>query len=372
MTASGDAVAVVTYSLATGGSERVAADIGRHLVSKGNRVTVYATHGGVGAVGRALEEAGISCCALEPGPGGRLGRAWRLYRRLRADRVRVLHVHHFNMLSTVYRPARWAGVRRIVVTEHSDYQMRNRPAAMRRARRFGPRADAVTVVHEGLARFLRTETGIAPGDIRVIPNGVDTTTFIPGDRRRARGRVGLPATGLIVGSVGRLHPDKDPINFVEAIARLPEGLRAEVTVVIVGDGALRDEVQAVVRRRGLEQQVVLLGERHDIPDLLHAMDIFVLPSRTEGLPVALLEAMSTGLPVVATDVGGVAAAVEDAGLVVPPSDPSALAAALSRLLADETRRTELGLRGRQRAVDHYDRSVMFAAYERVLLEETPC
>ena len=362
-----EALTVVTYSLATGGSERVAADVARHVAARGVPTSVCATHGDVGPVGESLLADGIPCVPAGAGGGGRPGRTWRLFRHFRRSRTTVVHVHHFNMLAAAYRAARLAGVRRIVVTEHSDYQMRTRTGARQRARKYGPLADMVTVVHDGLALYLDREIGIPRDRVVVIPNGVDTAAFQPGDRVEARRAVGLPLDGLLAGSVGRLHPDKDPVNFVEAFSRLDRD--GDARAVLVGDGPERERVKGAIVRAGLEDRVLLLGERQDIPRLLQALDIFVLPSRTEGLPVALLEAMSSGIPIVATEVGGVAAAVRDAGVTVPSEDPAALATAISSLMRDPGRRARCGLRGRQRAIEAYDRSVMFAAYLHALFPD---
>lgn len=362
-----EALTVVTYSLATGGSERVAADVARHVAGRGVRTSVCSTHGDVGPIGESLLADGIPCVPAGAGGGGRPGRAWRLFRHFRRSGTTVAHVHHFNMLAAAYRAARLAGVRRIVVTEHSDYQMRTRTGARERARKYGPLADLVTVVHDGLASYLDREIGIPRDRVAVISNGVDTAAFRPGDRIEARRAVGLPLEGVLAGSVGRLHPDKDPVNFVEAFSRLnrDDGARA----VLVGDGPERQRVEDAIVRAGLGDRVLLLGERHDVSLLLRALDVFVLPSRTEGLPVALLEAMSSGIPIVATEVGGVAAAVGDAGITVPSEDPAALATAIAALVRDPDRRARCGLRGRQRAIERYDRSVMFAAYRRALFPD---
>jgi glycosyltransferase involved in cell wall biosynthesis len=276
-------------------------------------------------------------------------------------------VHHFNMLAIAYWPARFAGVKRIVVTEHSNYLMRTQSSARRIARRYGSRVDLITVVHQGLADYLVDEIGVDAARVRVIPNGVDTLVFRPGGATPLRQQLGIPPDACVVGYVGRLHPDKDPINLIRAITCLNAEQREGLQVVFIGDGACMDEMRRLIDEHALDSTVRLLGERHDVPALLKAMDVFVLPSRTEGLPVALLEAMSTGLPIVATDVGGVPGAAGDGGLIVPPENPEALAGALARLLDDQSERTRLGEQARRRAVDCFDRSLMFEAYMAALL-----
>ncbi len=357
----------VTFSFSTGGSERIAQVIAMHAMENGVSTTVCATHGGSGPISEQLRAEGIHCLPIQIGRGGRLGRALRLYRHLRRSRTTVLHVHHFNMLAIAYWPARIAGVKRIVVTEHSNYLLRTQSSARRIARRYGRRVDLTTVVHQGLADYLVNQIGLDARRVRVIPNGVDTLRFRPGEATALRQQLGIPPDVLLAGYVGRLHPDKDPMNLVQAISCLTPEQREGLRVVFIGDGACRDEMSRHIGEHDLDVTIELLGERQDIPALMQAMDAFVLPSRTEGLPVALLEAMSTGLPIVATDVGGVSGAVGEGGLIVPPRSPEALARALADLMDDQSKRVRLGEQSRRRAVDRFDRSHMFEGYMAALL-----
>lgn len=149
-------------------------------------------------------------------------------------------------------------------------------------------------------------------------------------------------------AVGRFKAPKEPLTLVRALAELAPG---SFRATIVGDGPDRPEVAAAVRHAGLEGSVELVGERHDVPALLADADVFVLASRSEGLPMSVLEAMAVGLPVVASAVGGVPEAVVDGetGLLVPHSDPSALARALRQLLEEPDLLRRFGTAGRERA-----------------------
>jgi len=276
-------------------------------------------------------------------------------------RTTVLHVHHFNMLAVVELAARIARVPRIVLTEHSTHQLRTKPSVLRRARRRADRPDVVTVVDDGLAEFLVENVGVPTDRIRVIPNGVDTEEFRPAPVGSLR-HPDLPRAEILVGYVGRLHADKDPINLVRALEQVPADILQKMHVVLIGDGSLRSEVEEAVLSSGISEHLTLLGDRQDVSELLPALDCFVLPSRTEGLPVALLEAMSCGLPVIATEVGGVPRAIGDAGILVPAQDSAALASALVRVARDPTLRRRLGESARQRAEEVHDRAKMFEAY----------
>jgi glycosyltransferase involved in cell wall biosynthesis len=156
-------------------------------------------------------------------------------------------------------------------------------------------------------------------------------------------------------AVGRLKAPKDFLTLIRALAALAD---QEYEALIVGDGPDRSEVEAEIRRLGLEDRVQLAGERSDVPELLAASDVFVLSSRSEGLPVSVLEAMAAELPIVASRVGGVAELVVDreTGILVPPGDDAALAGALGRLVKDGELRRRLGAAGRARAESSFDLS----------------
>jgi glycosyltransferase involved in cell wall biosynthesis len=178
----------------------------------------------------------------------------------------------------------------------------------------------------------------------IIRNGVDLD--VP--RSHANGH--RPMT---IVSVGRLRPPKDFLTLLRALALLEPGT---ARTLVVGDGPQRPALAAAVRDLGLTGAVDLLGERDDVAELLAGADVFALCSASEGLPMSVLEAMAAGLPVVASDVGGVPELVRDGetGLLVPPARPAALASALERLAADAALRRRLGEAGRRRAEEHFD------------------
>jgi glycosyltransferase involved in cell wall biosynthesis len=178
----------------------------------------------------------------------------------------------------------------------------------------------------------------------VIPNAVDVTRAPRASLERREPRI---------IAVGRLKAPKDFLTLVRAVSALPEG---SSEALIVGEGPDRPRLEEEIRSLGLGERVRLLGERHDVPELLADADVFVLSSSSEGLPVSVLEAMAAGLPVVASRVGGVAELVVDGetGILVRPGDASALAAALSSLIADPAERRRLGAAGRARAEERFD------------------
>jgi glycosyltransferase involved in cell wall biosynthesis len=192
----------------------------------------------------------------------------------------------------------------------------------------------------------------------VIHNAVDVASFSALDRLR-----GIPQ----VISIGRFAFPKDFATLVEALA----ATQADYRAAFVGEGPLLPEIAVTIRQRGLTERIDLLGNRGDVPGVLASADVFVLSSRSEGFPVSILEAMAAGLPVVATDVGGIAESVIDGetGLLVPPGDPGALAAALDRLLADSALRQRLGAAGRERVRRHFDLAGFRRAHVELYLRE---
>ncbi|MDH4113621.1 MAG: glycosyltransferase [Actinomycetota bacterium] len=181
----------------------------------------------------------------------------------------------------------------------------------------------------------------------VVPVGVDLATLLRtrSSPEEARARLGLPTGGSVIGVVGRLAPVKDHRTFFEAAARLLSD-RPDTTVVVAGDGQLRESLEAEARLM-LGDRVRFLGWVEDLPSLYGALDVVVLTSRSEGTPVALIEAAASGTPVVATGVGGVPEVVRDreTGLLVPPRDPVAVAAQILTLLQDPQGARKMGEEG---------------------------
>ncbi len=196
----------------------------------------------------------------------------------------------------------------------------------------------------------------------VIHNGIDPTEFIRISRNYHKS-----SNEVIVTFVGRLAPPKDLFLLIDAVKLVPE-----VKLQIVGDGELRVKVERYILKNFLSDRVILLGERFDIPEILAQSDIFVLPSKWEGLPLTIIEAMMSGLPVVATRVGGVPELVEDGvnGYLVPSGDVKAFADAIRKLAYNVELRERMGKAGRKRAIENFtlDKMLLRVAqvYEEVL------
>ncbi|MET0202679.1 MAG: TIGR03088 family PEP-CTERM/XrtA system glycosyltransferase [Casimicrobiaceae bacterium] len=295
---------------------------------------------------------------------------FRLFRRLKPA---IVHTRNLSGLDAQL-PARAAGVRRIVHGEHGwdvddIHGTGRRPALLRRLH--APFVDRYITVSKDLERYLVQRIGIAPARITQIYNGVDTARFV---RSNPRTRAPLPAGfapdgTFVVGSVGRVQPVKDHATLLRAFAALSAeapALAAQARLVIVGDGPSLVALRTLAATLSIEAATWFAGNQADVPELLRAFDVFVLPSLNEGISNTILEAMATGLPVVATAVGGNVELVDDAtGMLFTAGDDAALARALGRYLADTELRAAHGRNARAVAVERFSLPAMVAGYQGV-------
>jgi glycosyltransferase involved in cell wall biosynthesis len=217
-------------------------------------------------------------------------------------------------------------------------------------------SQATFAVSASAARELSEQLAVARSEIAVIPNGVHPRALPPSTLRH---ELGLSAAVPIVLAVGNLYPVKGHRFLLEALARMS----VKVHLVIAGRGIAEAELLALAADLGMTDRVHLLGLRDDVPNLLAAADVFAQPSLSEGLPVAVLEAMFAGRPIVASDVGDIRLAVGDDGaLLVPPGDPLELATAIERLLLQPRLASALGASAQARARDSYGLSAMVERY----------
>jgi len=352
----------VIPSFRVGGLENVALRLVRHLVPLANQAVV--TPGSTGPVAERIP-AGVAVFPLgethRPDRWNAVRMA-RLFRELRPD---IVHTRNWTCIDAVIG-ARLAGVPVVIHGEHgreaADPEGRN-PRRRQVRRLLSPFVTEFVTVSRDLGRWLVEQVRVPARKVRTIYNGVDTGRFSPGDRTAARHALGIPADWTVAGTVGRLDPVKDQAGLIRAFAQTPN--TETCALVIVGDGPSRPELEAVVGELGLGDRVRLLGERDDVPEILRALDVFVLPSIGEGISNAILEAMATGLAVIATRVGGNVELVREGitGRLIEPRRPEALAEALSAYLAEPERAREHGAAGRERAVGEFGLERMLAAYE---------
>lgn len=347
-------VVILTTGLAYGGAETQVVHLATRLRARGWAVRVvsllppHAYVDELKAVGIVVDSLGMSRGVPDP-------RALvRLARILRRDRPQVLHAHmvHANILARVVRLLVRVPV--VICTAHNISEGgRWRELAYRLT---DVLCDLTSQVSQaGMERYI--EVGAVPaGKIRVIPNGVDTERFRPNPdvRRRLRRELRLDDRFAWL-AVGRFEKAKDYPNMVKAFARVVVK-KPNASLLIAGQGSLRVEALRLVEDLGLAGHVHFLGLRKDVPALMNAADGYVMSSAWEGMPMVLLEAAATGLPIVATDVGGNHEVVLNGrtGFLVPPKDPQALAQAMLRLMeTSEEDRARMGAAGRAHVMANY-------------------
>lgn len=295
----------------------------------------------------------------------------RLHELIRRERIDLIHTHL--LTSSVYASvvARLARLP-VVSTFHGqvDLSAAGRYAAVK-FRIVNRRRNRVVFVSESLRRALQSAAPLGETDARVIYNGIDVAQFQPGRDHSLRAKLGIGPDELLIGAVGNIRPAKAYGVLLQATALLRE--RGEsMHIAIVGDaqGALFEELLALRQALGLEGTVHFTGFRSDIPRVLQNFDLYALSSSSEGFSLATVQALASGLPVVATRCGGPEEIVTggETGLLVPPNSPAALADALAELIRDPARRALLAEGGRRSVVQRFSVETMVREYD-ALYEE---
>jgi glycosyltransferase involved in cell wall biosynthesis len=329
---------------------------------------------GDGPVLAHARELGVRTIDLT-GSGGPMGAGRRFRRLLVEGRYDVVHFYGFRMSLIGRAAARLIGprprvihgIRGVHVTESADISTPKTRAAIAIERLFSGLIDLYVANSSDAVHYLRSH-GVR-GRFVVIYSGIEPSEFDPEHRRfdadDARGAAGLTRAAEVI-TVARFRPGKRHEDLIAAIRQLrARGVR--VLCTMVGDGPTRTSVESLVREWSLHDEVRFAGEcaPHQIPALLARADVFVLPSLREGLPGSVMEAMATGLPVVATDVPGTRELVVDGvtGYLVAPKDPTALADRLQQLLDDESTRRAMGREGRRRVLTVFSMSQMIERHE---------
>lgn len=335
----------VVDSLELGGLERVVTDLAISQVARGNSVSVFSINDTGGHRG-TLEAEGIRVVQGGKRRTADLHVLRLLWRTIVQGGVDVVHAHNF--VPTYYAAAALVPLRRrppLVTTCH-DMGTRLSDRKLRMLFRLSlTRTARVAMVSQQVYRRFIESGMIAPSKAAVIMNGVATERFAAGDeaRRNARLELRLAPEAPVIGTVGRMVALK---NQQALIGAMPVLLKAfpDAVLVIIGNGPLRSALQAQAVETGVSANVRFAGERTDVASLLHALDVFALPSLTEGLSIALLEASACGLPIVASDAGGNPEIVADGvtGLLVPVGNGESLTNAFLTLLQDSALRHRMG------------------------------
>lgn len=349
----------VTWGLVAGGAEMYAFTVAANLDAQKYTPLLCAIDKG-GALEPEIERKGIPYFVMNRRQGIDLKLMWRLYRLFKENQVRVIHTHHFNQLFYSILGAKLTGAK-IVHMEHSvEFLKRKRLA---RALNFLSRfCDKVIAIGNDGANALKELAGIPENKLEIIRAGVDPANYAE-SKSEARKALGLDQEEKIAVIVARLFPEKNHKLLLEAFAQVVRQVE-KTRLIIVGDGVEESAIQNEIARLNLQEQVTMMGVRRDVARILAASDLFVLSSDREGLPIAVLEAMAAGKPVVTTGVGDLPAVVQDgkSGRVVPAKNSKAMADALVEILSDEEKAVNMGKNALQ-AIDEYSLQAMIAKFE---------
>jgi glycosyltransferase involved in cell wall biosynthesis len=352
----------VVQGLGMGGQERLVVYLSQELAARGHDTIIVSLSPG-GAVRAEAHGVRVHDATGAPGADPALvARLASLLYRLKPD---VVHTHNPAPMLHAVPAAILARVRRRVHTKHSVNVYGSR--ALWAARALVRAVDAVVAVSPETERVARLKERVAPGRLRVVSRGVPLGAFRPDAeaRTRVRSELAIAEGAFVVGSVGRLTQGKDYPLLVKAVGPL---LSERVRLVLVGEGSGRIDVERAVPA-GREPFVTLTGARSDVPGLLAAMDLFVLPSPCDGVPLAVAEAMACGLPVVATRTGeleSLVATPADATepvLLVRPHDELGLRSAIRTLASHPRRLRMMGEAARRRAQERFSIERMADEYE---------
>jgi len=346
---------------AIGGGELKLLELVRHLDRQKYRITV-ASVGQGGPLQQEFEKLGIPVYVFSKRNRFDLSLIKKVAWLMRQQEIQVLQTTLFYADIIGGIAAGLTGVPVVISWEVVTQPLRPRHRwAYRLAQ---AKTDRVVTVSRALQRTVIRDRHVTPEKVITIPYGVDVSVFGRRNGSIKREQLGLQKEDLLIGVVARLTEQKGHTYLIKAAPEIVEAF-PEVKFLFVGDGPLRQKLEAEVNERNLASHFRFLGFRGDVPDLLHLFDLFVLPSLYEGLPNVVLEAMAASRAVVATAVDGTPEAIVDGqtGVLVPPKNPSALGKAISGLLASPERRRQLGENARRRVETCFSLQAQVAQFE---------
>ncbi len=372
----------VLSGTAWGGASVVVLAITRTLIARGDRVWVVSLDD---ETDRQFRDAGAEIVRpplwfqpISPFDLYVLWYLWRLCRKEKFDLV-ATHTSKGGFLGRL--AARLAGIRCIVHHAHGFSFNRAVGPLTRRfyilLERLAANAGDLIISVNELQRRMAVQLGVdTPERICTVHNGIDLLEYSNHDGHAARRALGLDKSALLIGSIGRLAPQKGLVYLIRAMPQVLEAVPA-ARLVVVGEGPLRGSLESEAERCGIKSRVHFLGFRREIPQLLAALDVFAQPSLWEGLSISLIEALAAGKPIVATDIVGNREVVDnqETALIVPTADPAALAEGLCALLLDPVLAAKLAANARRAALERFSEERMvrenLAAYDRVRASRAP-
>ncbi|MBT1074646.1 glycosyltransferase [Geobacter grbiciae] len=347
------------------GAERVLLELASQSRRLGMNVTVAALKNSRNPNTELADAArGAGMPTLVVPCGGRLdaGVIDILTEEIRKDGMQIIHSHNYKSNYYARQAAAQSGARWIVTNHGRRAGFKLFLYALLDAM-LVRRADRVVAVSPKIADQLAA-LGIGRGGLTVVDNGVDFGRFENLPAKADAGSVlGVAGDAYVIGTVGALTEEKGHRHLLQALKSVRNTIPNAVCV-LVGDGPERTRLEQMARQQGTAEAVVFAGKRDDVPLILPRFDLFVLPSLSEGLPMALLEAQAARVPAIATNVGAIPTVIQDGatGLVVPPGDAQALAEAIIRSHGEADKTLSRALKGYERVKEHYSAETMAQRY----------
>jgi glycosyltransferase involved in cell wall biosynthesis len=362
----------VLYSMRVGGSELLGLDLARALRTQGAEVFCTAIDGLEGPLLNRCKDCGLHTVDLGLPMKGLLSRngfSHQLQRRIAELDVDAVHLQHFLSLNKIGLPAKLAGVKRIVVTEHSVLDVSQSVAGRFRIKLNWRLADSITVIHPSIRNYLIEKLGLPETRITVVPVGIDLERWHRADRQQCRERLSL-RDEFVFAFVGRLAPVKNVPQLISTFMEQQSTSDTPAKLLIVGGGEEMQTCKEKIAEHPNGSSVSMLGEQADVRSILAAADVFVMNSRSEGTPRAMLEAMAMGLPAICPAVGGVPDMLRQRGWLTAPNNPADMRAAMEDAIKSPTKVSEFGRNAQRYVADTYDSRAIVHSYQKLLLPDT--
>ena len=363
-------IAFISYGLDVGGIETLILEICKRLPSDRYSLCVCEFQGN-GKLQKEFEEAGVEVYTVKKTRNLDWALPFKLARLFKQQHIDIVHAHGQSPWLYAGIAAKLAGVP-VVYTEHTtpDVTINQNIQRWKKIEKVLSMITArITTVSDSIAGYMVNEAGISAKKVKVIYNGIDAKIY---DRQvdvyAKRKELGINEADLVIGSVASLLPKKDPETLLKAFKLVIQKV-PYAKLVMVGDGPLKDSLWSMVNSLLLNDKVIFLGNRRDVPELLKIFDVFALSSVKEGLPIAALEAMASGLAVVATDVDGNPEVVQHGktGFIVPARNPEALADSIVKLLLDRNEAKKMGVLAQEMVKEYFSFEKMIAEYENIYI-----
>jgi sugar transferase (PEP-CTERM/EpsH1 system associated) len=354
---------IITHNLAIGGLQQIVVNLAQNICKDKFSISILCLRD-LGEYVSEIDRLGIKVHFVWKGKRTNYFLFFRIANLLRKEKIHIIHTHNSQSLVDGTLGALLSGVRNIIHTEHGRiFPDKRRYILMERIlSRF---VFKVVGVSDQTSQNMNKYVRIPFSKITTIVNGIDGSKYRPDIEKKAKKEeLGLDPQAPVIGTIGRLVKEKGIEYLIMALKTIVADYPG-IRLMIVGQGILQQSLRELVNQNGLKDNVFFTGSRLDTPQLYKVFDLFVLPSISEGLPMVLLEALASGCPIIATEVGGIPSLIQHGvnGSLVPPKDPDSLSKEILKLLGDAEKRSEYIENGLKIFNQSYDVRIMTKKYE---------